>query len=90
MHGPFEIDLKVRLTDGERSAAVTYSMPVGEVPTMAGDQEALGKCVEEIRKQVGDEWRLQTRNEFENEVMSERYGGMIPHFATAEEWEPVA
>lgn len=87
MNGPFEIELKIRLTDGERSAAASYDMPVGQIPTKASIEEALQKALTATRAQVGEDWRLQTRNEFENEVLSERYGGMTPKFATAEKWD---
>lgn len=87
MNGPFEIDIKVRLTDGERSAISTYSMPVGIYPTKETIKEALAASLAETKKQVGPEWRLQNRHEFENDVISDRYGGQTPEFATAEAWD---
>lgn len=87
MNGPYEVELKIRLTDGERSAAVTYTMPVGVIPTKESIQKALDEALAETRKQVGDNWRLQNREEFENEVISERYGGMTPKFATKDAWD---
>jgi hypothetical protein len=87
MNGPFEIELKIRLTDGKRSAIAAYSMIAGVYPTKEKIQQALGACVIETQKQIGPEWRLQNRHEFENEVMSDRYGGHIPEFSTDENWE---
>lgn len=87
MNGPFEIDLKIRLTDGERSAIVTYGLPVGVYPSKEDIQKAMAEALEKAKAEVGDDWRLQNRNEFENEVISDRYGGVTPHFATAEKWD---
>lgn len=87
MNGPFEIELKIRLTDGERSAISTYTMPVGVYPTKEAIKQALAVSLTETQKQVGPEWRLQSRHEFENDVISDRYGGQVPEFATAEDWD---
>jgi hypothetical protein len=89
MHGPFELDLKVRLTDGERSAVVTYTMPVGQYPTQEKIQEAMKAALEKAQEEVGPDWRLQNRHEFENEVISDRYGGVVPEFATKHDWDTV-
>lgn len=87
MNGPFELELKVHLTDGERSAIVTYSLPVGVYPTKEDIQKAMAETLDKVKAEVGGKWRFQTRNEFENEIISSRYGGVTPHFATAEYWD---
>lgn len=87
MHGPFEVELKIHLTDGDQVAVVTYSLPVGVCPTREDIQKAIDTSVETTKKQAGEKFRLETRNEFENEILSERYGGMTPRFATKEDWD---
>lgn len=87
MNGPFEVELKIHLTEGEQVAVVTYSLPVGVYPTKDDIQKAIDASVETTKKQAGKEFRLETRNEFENEILSERYGGMTPIFATKEDWD---
>lgn len=87
MNGPFELELKVRLTDGEQSAIVTYTLPVGVYPTKEKIQEAMTASLAKAQDQVGPNWRLQNRHEFENEVISDRFGGMTPEFATKSDWD---
>lgn len=87
MYGPFEIELKVHVTDGDRSATVGYSLPVGKLATKDHVDAALKAALEGAQAEVGPEWRMKTRNEFENAILSERYGGLTPHFATKDEWD---
>lgn len=85
MQGPFEIEVKVRLTNGENTAIVTGSMAVGMVPTKEDLASIIAKASEAC-KQAGDGYRLQTRPEFENEIIAERTG-VTQRFATAEAWD---
>jgi hypothetical protein len=87
MNGPFEIELKIRLTDGERSAMSTYSLPVGIYPTKDAIEKAVAASLAETKKQLGKDWRLQNRHEFENEIISERTGGLTMEFATKDNWD---
>lgn len=86
MNGPFEVELKVRLTDGDREAVVSYSMPAGAWPTKPAVQEAMGKALKSARKQLGTKWRLATRPEFQNLVLAERTGQYI-EFASKSQWD---
>lgn len=87
MNGPFEIELKIRITDGIRNAVATYDLPAGVYPTKEAIQKAVAASLEKAQDEIGPEWRLQNRHEFENEVISDRYGGVIPEFATKHSWD---
>lgn len=86
MNGPFEIELKVRCTDGDQEAVVTYIMPAGVWPTKQAIQEAMGKALKSTQKQLGKRWRLATRPEFQNLVLAERTGQFI-EFASKANWD---
>jgi hypothetical protein len=87
MNGPFEIELKIHLTDGERVAVAAYELPVGVYPTKEDIQKAIATSLAKTQSEFGNDFRLETRHEFENEILSDRYGGMTPEFATEETWD---
>lgn len=87
MNGPFEVELKIRVTNGEQTAVANYQLPVGIYPTPDEIRKALSSTLSEVHKSLGEDWRLQTRCEFTNEVVSDRYGGLTPEFATKTTWD---
>lgn len=87
MNGPFEVELKIRMTDGESEGVATYNLPAGKYPSKQTIQEALDEALKKAQGELGADWRLQTRHEFENAVISDRYGGMVPEFATKDSWD---
>lgn len=64
--GPFEIDVKVHITDGERTGVVTVGMARGTVPT----REQIGLAIEQASA-VAEEQDMRTmdRHEFIQEIM---------------------
>lgn len=87
MNGPFEVELKIRVTDGKDSAILTYSLPVGVVPTKEAVNKAAETSMSEVCKQLGHKWRLMNRHEFENSVIADRIGGQAIEFATKHDWD---
>lgn len=89
MHGPFEVEMKVRLRAGDNTATVTYSLPAGVYPTLSQMQEAVAKALKGAADQLGDDGvRLLSRPEFQNEVLAEHTGRYI-EFAAPEHWDKV-
>lgn len=80
LRGPFEITLKVHLTDGEQEASAEYSLPVSKFPTEQQIREALAQAEAATKKQVGDGWRLMNKREFFN-VLMEKLTGSSERFA---------
>lgn len=86
MQGPFEIDVKVHIAVGESRGVVTYTLPVGIYPTREAVETAVAAALEGARKQLGEEVRLLTRPEFQDEILTERHGN-IGKFACSEDWD---
>ncbi len=67
MYGPYDVDLKINVTDGERFAIVTYGI------VQATDHEnihnALVESEAKVKKELGDQWRLCTKKEFFDLIM---------------------
>lgn len=60
-HGPFELEMKVSITNGKEIGSIAYTLPTGAVPTDALIKEALAVCV----KKAGEYgYRLMDRHEF--------------------------
>lgn len=72
--GPFELELKVHMTDGDREAAVVCSMPMGQFPTEEVIRDLIAKSDAETKKQAGDDFRLMSKREFFDMIMRERTG----------------
>lgn len=86
MQGPYEFELKVRLTNGEQTAITTCYLPVGVLPTKEGVAALVEESLATVNKQMGGGFRLQTRHEFENEILAERTGVTMT-FATKDDWD---
>lgn len=88
MHGPVTLRADVLATDGDRFAEIGYDLPPGKFPSAQNLQEAIAKCLAEIRLQMGAEWRLATKQEFQNHVIAERFG-IDEDFAVSgsDEWD---
>lgn len=69
IEGPFEVELKVSITDGERTGTVTYGMSKAETPTSTDIQNALEACARDAAKQG---FRLMDRAEFLSEMVGAR------------------
>ena len=80
MHGPFETTITVWVTDGNNSAKVSW----GKNGTMVGTegyQEAINDALKAVRESQGERWRLMTKREFFDDVVSEKLGGAGMRFA---------
>jgi hypothetical protein len=88
MNGPFEIEMKVHLTDGKRGAIATLSFASGVYPS----REVMNTRLNEVASEVGNGFRLMTKKEFFNDQIAERNGfsGLGAKFATPgkEDFEP--
>lgn len=61
MNGPFEVTLKVHLTNGEQDATVDYVLPPGQAALPSIVNQVLDAAV----KEAGPGWVLLKRPEFE-------------------------
>ena len=71
LQGPFEIEVKILMTDGEQQATVTYGMPKGEHCTREGIEAALVASEKQIQGQMGEDWRLANKQEYFNHLTEE-------------------
>lgn len=85
LKGPYETDVRVHITDGEREGQITISLSLGEEPTL----EQINECVEKAKATAAEAgFRLMTKPEFFNVMMRERLGA-TENFACPgnEEWD---
>lgn len=91
MHGPFEVEIKVRLeidpkSDGAADGAtVTYSMPAGRYPTRAEMEAGVAGAIASVQSQFPDARPLD-RQDFQNEILAEKTGHYMKYAAPAE-WD---
>ncbi len=71
-HGPFTTDLRIAVTNGELDAVITYSLPMGKVPTPELIEESCQKALE----QAPDGFRLMTKREWWAMECIERFGAV--------------
>lgn len=88
MQGPFTVDVNVYLTNGENTAIAKCTLPVGEVPSSETIMLMVATAEKQTMASAGNTFRLMTRNEFENEIISERIGPHHGTFATKDSWDP--
>ena len=74
LKGPFEISVKVHLTDGAQEATANYSMPVAKFPTEAEVRKALSEAEAKAKESVGPDWRLMNKREFFDVLMNNLTG----------------
>lgn len=74
MYGPFVLEAKIQFTNGEQNAEVTYALPSGEYATAENIAEALAISESQVQDQLGEGWRLCTKQEFFNIMMAELTG----------------
>ncbi len=83
--GPFEIEMKVGITDGERTGTITFGLGHGKTPSPEEIQAGLIDCAKAAAAQG---FRLMDRREFVQEAMG--FGGIaVPgprSFANADKW----
>lgn len=74
MYGPYEIDLRIHVTDGEQEGIVTYSMPLAETASYEAIQKALKTAEKATQDSAGKKFRLATKREFFDKLMREKTG----------------
>lgn len=77
LHGPFDVELKIYCTDGETVAVVTYQLGHAQFPTSSDIWEACTKSETEIKERMTDAWRLCTKREYFDFIMSEMTGTSV-------------
>lgn len=89
MHGPVTIEINVMLTDGDQIANAGYRAPAGRFPTVDEIRKAMDECLEGVRERLGGDWRFVTKQEFQNEVIADRFG-VDGDFAVvgSDDWDP--
>jgi hypothetical protein len=88
LNGPFEIELKVFITDGEQQGQVTYTLPSGLYPTVEMIRSALATSEQKAKEAVGADFRLFSKREFFDHLIREKTGSS-ERFAMSgsEEWD---
>lgn len=74
LHGPIDVVLRVHVTNGKQGAAVTFDMARGTLPTVKTMQDAIQKALEGAQKQLGDDWRLLTKREMFDTIVTDKTG----------------
>lgn len=72
--GPFEIEMKIHVTNGSDIAIVTYSLPSGKIPTRKTIQKGIDQALSAISKQAKGNWRPLAKKEFINSIIQDRTG----------------
>lgn len=73
-HGPFTCEVMIHMTNGEDMAQASFDCPIGHAPAEADLATLAEKALEAVRAQLGDGWRLQTRDEFVQARLCEQAG----------------
>lgn len=91
MNGPYTLEASIYLTDGTNTAIAKCNLPVGRAPTPAEMKTITDGALTQTQAAAGAEFRLMTRNEFENEVIAERLGPLPTgtRFASAPDFDPL-
>lgn len=86
MDGPFQVEIKVHVTDGkgEQEGTVTYAMPPGHIPTEAEFAPAIQKALDGAIK-ASPGMRLKTRAEFVQDALGIPVRVAIPG---PQDWTP--
>ena len=74
LYGPFDVELKIHITDGEQVGTATYELGRSQYATPEKVSEALTKTEAQVKKQMGDEWRLCSKKEYFDQMMIEATG----------------
>jgi len=90
-YGPYEIDFKIHVTDGESTAVVTYGVSSGAPITQELVDKALESSLAGVQEQMNDDWRLCTKEEFFSTIIAERTGSAekfaIPGLPDWDDWK---
>lgn len=71
LHGPYETEIRVHITDGTNEGQITINLTMGNPPTKEEINECLSKA-KETAEEAG--FRLMTKPEFFNTMMRDRLG----------------
>lgn len=71
LKGPYETNITVHITDGEREGKIDISLSMGTPPT----QEEIDACIERAKETAEENgMRLMNKSEFFHTMMRERTG----------------
>ena len=81
IEAPIKGEIKVQVTDGDRIAWVTYSLPIARYPTKAEIDKAISEAVKGAREQIGEDWNIPNAHDFMQNFLEEEYGERfaVPH-----------
>jgi hypothetical protein len=85
IEGPFEIEMKVGITNDEQSGTVTFSFGHGKMPTADNVQAAIAECSKQAAAQG---FRLMDRHEYMQDQLG-LAGVVIPgprKFPSSDKW----
>lgn len=89
-NGPVEVELKVHITNGERSGVATIGMGFGSFPTPKRIAERLEKFEKEELAKAAPGYRMMTAPEFWDAACMEKTGQTFATPADWQEFKPVA
>lgn len=69
--GPYRVEVQAHCTDGENYCVAKYLLGIGKEPTQEHVMEACTNAADEVREQLGENWRLCTKREFFDHLMAE-------------------
>lgn len=74
MYGPYEMEMNLHFTDGERVASARVSCGHGNIPTASDMREIIANAVRQLKEEMGEEWRLASKREYFDAVVAEITG----------------
>lgn len=74
LKGPYRMSMAIYVTDGERSASTTYEFPPGKPVTEEMRKEGVDKALGFVQAELGEDWRLCTKQEFWDYTCDEQFG----------------
>ncbi len=84
IEGPFEMEMKVAITNDEQSGTVTFGFGHGKTPTAEEVQEGLVVCAKQAARQG---FRLMDRREYMQEQLGPIHIPGPRTFPNADKWE---
>lgn len=69
--GPYHLSAKVFVTNGESEGSVTFDFDAGVLVSQEDIDRACDECLKDVRRQMGDGFRLMNKQEMFNALMRE-------------------
>lgn len=91
LYGPYEIEFKIYLTNGEDIAVASSSLPRSKNPTKENIDDLINESVDQIKEMMGNNWRPCSKTEYFDYWMEERHQTKqkfsMPGSLNWDEWE---